>query len=82
MTSPSALTVREVATEVRRSTCTVRDWIARGYLPAMQFNGGPFVVMREDLDEFLRRHLRDTRRRSVLRREKAAPARFPREVGR
>lgn len=67
----TSLTVREVASEVRRSPWTVRDWIARGYLPAVQpFPGSPFTVLRADLDEFLRRHLRDTRRRSVLRRER------------
>ena len=65
----TALSVRDVAVRVRRSEWTVRDWINRGYLPAVQlFAGKQFTVLEEDLDEFLRRHLKDPRRRSVLRR--------------
>ncbi len=63
------LTVPEVATELRRSEWSVRDYIARGFLPAIQAQDrGRLCVAREDLNNFLTRHLRDPRKRSVLRR--------------
>lgn len=65
------LTVAEVAAELRRSEWSIRDYVNSGYLPAIQVgDNGRLAIAREDLDDFLRRHLRDPRKRSVLRRSR------------
>jgi len=54
MSKNELLTVKEVAEEVKVHAETVRNWIRRRELPAVDI-GGEYRVSRRDLDEFLNR---------------------------
>jgi excisionase family DNA binding protein len=54
MAGNELLTVDEVAKEVKVHTETVRSWIRKKELPAIDI-GGEYRIYRSDLDDFLQR---------------------------
>jgi excisionase family DNA binding protein len=54
MAGNELLTVDEVAKEIKVHTETVRSWIRKKELPAIDI-GGEYRIYRSDLDDFLQR---------------------------
>jgi excisionase family DNA binding protein len=54
MARSELLTVEEVAKEVKVHSETVRNWIRKRELPAIDI-GGEYRIYRSDLDDFLQR---------------------------
>jgi excisionase family DNA binding protein len=59
MTNQRALSVKEVADELKLTPQTIRDWIRAGVLPAVKVSH-VFRVNREDVDAMLLRHREET----------------------
>lgn len=57
---------REVALELGVRTITVRRWIARGWLPAVELPGGGYRIARHDLQRAMRQQRSEGERPSTV----------------